>query len=148
MKIFILEDEIYCMRHHGGGPSPRSSILQDVKGHDVTVCESINEAMEKWDPPYDLLLLDHDMEGHFEFNPDHHNTGMVWLRWLLKDGWTKGIPKPWVILHTWNDEARKRQRKILEANGFRPERIIETYFSSSTYSKLFKETVEKMRSCR
>ena len=116
MKVFVLEDEI--------DSSPRNQIKLALQDHNLTLARSVEEAKRVFKGPYNLLLLDHDMEGHIEPNLDHPNIGMRFVEWLL----TKPQPKkkPLVVLHSQNRAGRKRMRDALEAEGYK---VIEIEFS-------------------
>ena len=92
MQIFILEDEI--------DQYPREQLKQVLKKHELTIAKSCDEAIEKFCGPYDLLLLDHDMEGNYEYRPEYPNTGYQFVRWLME--WWADEKKPQVILHSHN----------------------------------------------
>lgn len=115
MKIFILEDEI---DHY-----PRIQLRQILEPkHDLTIARSCDDAIEKFPDgwPYDLLLLDHDMEGDYEYRPEYPNTGYQFVKWLT-DGagnLADADKLPQVILHSHNPVGRKRMRELLEEHGF------------------------------
>src|ERR1044071_7427164 len=58
LRIFVLEDEI--------GHYPRNQIREVLKDFNVTYATNVIEAQLAYKGPYDLLLLDHDMEGFYE----------------------------------------------------------------------------------
>lgn len=115
MDIFILEDEIDFY--------PRIQLRQilEVK-HNITIARSCDDAIEKFTGPYDLLLLDHDMEGNYEYRPEYPNTGFQFVKWLVDQIVVQycrlQIPFPQVILHSHNPVGRKRMRELLEEHGF------------------------------
>lgn len=107
-KIFILEDEI--------GRWPRCQILHALEGHEVTFATSVPEAKTTYKGHYDLLLLDHDMEGFYE-DPSaaHGNTGTAFVNWLV-DQHLK-LPQQ-IILHSQNPVGRKAMRERLADVGY------------------------------
>jgi len=113
MDIFILEDEI--------NRYPREQLKQILeKKHNLTIAMSYDEGVERYKGPYDLLLLDHDMEGNYEYRPEFPNTGYQFVKWLVNgfkncDGLCK---RPQVILHSHNQTGRERMRHLLEDHGF------------------------------
>lgn len=111
MKIFILDDEV--------GQLPRSAITKVLAHHTLTVATSCKDARKKYKPPYDLLLLDHDMRGFFE-EPGYHNTGYKFVVWLTAKlpSWDRTSPKPKVILHSQNPEGRREMAIVLKAHGY------------------------------
>ena len=64
MKVFILEDDPY-----------RIVKFRDLlKGHDLTIIDSCTK-VEEFKPPYDLILLDHDLGGRQL--EDHEDCGLT-----------------------------------------------------------------------
>lgn len=119
MKIFVLEDEI--------DTAPRKQIQEVLKKHELTLARSCPDAIEKYQlGTYDMLLLDHDMEGKFE-KIDYPNTGSTFVKWLVeRDTPTlaDGTPRL-VILHSHNAEGKKFMKGLLEQYGWS---VISTYF--------------------
>lgn len=109
LQCFILEDEI---DHY-----PRNQIKEVLEsaGHDLTIATSRKDAESKYKGGYDLLLLDHDLEGHYE-SSEHPNTAYQFLKRLLQDGWTDK-KKPTIILHSHNVDGRKNMRLLLQDYG-------------------------------
>ncbi len=101
MKAFLLEDEIHF--------APRNLILEALLGHNLTIAKSVGEAKRLYSPSYDLLLLDHDMEGHFELS-SHPNTGFQFVKWLV---YNHNYPKAPVILNSQNPTGRGNMRGLL-----------------------------------
>lgn len=115
MKIFILEDEIDFY--------PRIQIREVLeRKHDLTIARSCDDAIEKFNHPYDLLLLDHDMEGNYEYRTDYPNTGYQFLKWLMAHwkayGDLNNWVKPQVILHSHNPVGKENMRALLAEHGF------------------------------
>jgi len=134
MKIFILEDEIDIY--------PRVQIREVLKNHTLTIAKSCVEGQRKYVGPYDLLLLDHDMEGNYEYRPDYPNTGYQFVKWLCSQEATAYAlnehnltPKPQVMLHSHNPVGRKNMRDLLEAYGF----SVDEHRFGPDYVKLLKE---------
>lgn len=107
MNIFILEDEIYKY--------PRNKLTKVLEKHVLTLATSCDDAINCYVGPYDLLLLDHDMEGEYEYRENYHNTGLQFVKWLVEN--VNG-PMPQVILHSQNGVGRKAMKLLLEENGF------------------------------
>ena len=114
LKIFILDDEI-----HSGGLSNRSN-LKDILGrHELTLATSCPEAIKVYKPgTYDLLLLDHDMEGWIETRKNHPNTGLQFCKWLVQH---ETIARPPVLIHSHNPDGKKAMRLLLQDYGFKVE---------------------------
>lgn len=107
MRIFILEDEIYKF--------PRKDILKALEGHRLTVALSVDEGKKVFNPPYDLLLLDHDMRGFYEeSDAAHGNTGWWFAQWLAG----RDMPPMKIILHSQNGVGRRNMKELLERRGF------------------------------
>lgn len=131
MKIFVLEDEIERL--------PRSAIVQALEGHEVTYAKSFDEAIGLYLGPYDLLLLDHDMEGFFE-NSNHPNTGYQFCRWLIDgpyDGEMLDGPKPHVVIHSHNYVGAEKMQSLLEDFGF----VVEKFPFNSQYISQLKQVL-------
>ncbi len=129
MKIFILEDEVYS-----GGYEKRDRLLPVLAGHDLTVALNCEEGKRLFNPPYDLMLLDHDMEGVYENRDTHPNTGFQFVKWMLDQKVRK--PYPQVILHSVNTRNRKRMKDLLEDANWH---VVEMPFNDK-YIQFLKET--------
>ena len=139
MRILILDDNLDV--------DPKIRMVKVLnERHVLTLAKTVEEAKSRFDPPFDLLLLDHDLEGVYEKNPDHPNTGLAFVRWLVQEhrncprtrsktfcpqcqypkayskyGELKGIQhvgNPQVLLHSQNEWGRVNMRAILERCGF------------------------------
>lgn len=73
MNIFILEDSTYRIQR----------MKDDLFFHTLTITTSVEQAKAEFRPPYDLLLLDHDLGGDIMVPEDHINTGSEFVRWLI-----------------------------------------------------------------
>lgn len=135
LRVFILEDEI--------DRYPRNQIKTALEKHNLTIARSCDEGIELFTGPYDLLLLDHDMEGDYEYRPDYPNTGYQFVKWLTEgegfNWWdekgAESTKKPQVILHSHNPVGKERMRALLEEHGFS---VDVTYFGPA-YVKQLKE---------
>ncbi len=123
-KIFILEDEIDKL--------PRKEILSILKGHTITIAKNVEEAKHLYTHPYDLLLLDHDMEGFYE-DSNHPNTGFQFTVWLVE----QKLPPVRAIVHSQNDKGSFKMMSHLNKNGWTD--ISRRYFGPD-YLKHLKET--------
>jgi hypothetical protein len=121
VRIFILEDEIDW--------APRNQLKEVLKKHDLTLARSCPDAIANYKSgTYDLLLLDHDMEGKFE-SPEHPNTGTQFVKWLVLNDTPildKETPRL-VILHSHNVDGKKNMKALLEQAGWS---VISSYFDS------------------
>jgi len=129
MHIFILDDEI-----NSGGLSNRSN-LKDILGrHNLTLATSCAEAEKVYKTgTYDLLLLDHDMEGFFETTKDHPNTGLQFCKWLVKN--EPKAHRPPDLIHSHNPYGKRAMRLLLEDYGFKAEE----HFYGRAYEKALEE---------
>lgn len=118
MKIFILEDDdarITAFEH-----VLNANLVTDRK-HDVTFCKWLNGkdgAFERYQPPYDLILLDHDLGGMQYVESDgEEETGYKFVKWMvaLKE---KLYPSIGVIIHSYNPTGAMAMQGLLIADGW------------------------------
>lgn len=92
MRIFVLEDD----------PTRIDTLFKELgSGHDWTIVDSC-ERVDKFQPPYDVILLDHDLGGRQL--EDHEDNGAVFAE-LIKD---KLVPDDVVIVHSYNPAGTQR----------------------------------------
>ena len=110
MKIFVLDDELVT-----SGYEKRDQLPKVLAGHDLTLALTLEEAKEKFKPPYDLMLLDHDLNG--QFNPvGSPNTGLQFVMWMVNV--KQPAPLPQIILHSVSARGRAAMAQILEEYGY------------------------------
>ena len=85
MRIFILEDD------HARILTLRERLFN----HNLTIINSCIE-VDKFQPPYDLLLLDHDLGGRQL--EGHEDCGLTFVR-LVKPRLSSVVP---IIIHSYN----------------------------------------------
>lgn len=124
MKIFILEDEIHKY--------PRNQLKEVLEHHTLTLAVSVEDAKAKFKGVYDLLLLDHDMEGFYE-KSDAPNTGHQFVKWMLEAFPEFDAP---VILHSQNPVGRYNMRNLLMGMGF----DVQEFPFGPAYVKALKES--------
>lgn len=112
MKIFILEDDPpYFQRYEGF-----SKAFNEYKGHEVTIAKTFKEGMDKFQPPYDLVLLDFDITGKDQHSyigdPD---TGYTFVQ--QKGNLMSAYPNMRVIVHSWNNEGAAGMTALLKEHG-------------------------------
>ena len=100
MKVFILEDDPY--RYEGF----LAALPETAELHHAT---SAIEGRRLWSPPYDLALLDYDLEGKL--------TGRQFLAWNLP-----GDVKHYIV-HSWNPEGGDAMCLLLARRGTSVERL-------------------------
>lgn len=112
MKVFILEDDpvrVMHMRHR-------------LFSHDLTVIDSCKD-VAKFQPPYDLILLDHDLGGRQL--TDHEDDGTAFAR-LIKGRVNDGAI---VVYHSYNPEGAQRMCSIIGRGYIAP-------FRSGAFNRL------------
>ena|SRR3990167_5298570 len=98
MRIFILEDDDH-----------RIKLLQEIlHRHSLTVIGSCLDAGQ-FDPPYDLVLLDHDLGGRQLL--EHEDCGLTFVR-MVKDRISKHTP---VIVHSYNNSGAEAMLQELDS---------------------------------
>jgi hypothetical protein len=102
MKIFILEDDDYRM--------VTLEKLDAMKGAEITRIVSCAE-VEKFQPPYDLILLDHDLGGRQL--EEHEDNGLAFVK-LIKDKIPAGSR---VIVHSYNYDGAMNMITVLAADA-------------------------------
>lgn len=99
MRVFILEDD----------PSRMLYLRERLLAHDILHIESSTHS-GCYQPPYDLLLLDHDLGGRQL--EDHEDDGQGFVR-RVKDQIMAQDPRPYVIIHSYNPEGAYRMQQAL-----------------------------------
>ena len=115
MRVFILEDSnsrIILFRE----------ILAADPSSDVFVTDDVVEATVKFSPPYDLILLDHDLSHEHENEvftgqvpTDHTGSGTEFAGWLAETQDPKHCP---VIIHSYNPAGADRMSQLLQEAGW------------------------------
>jgi N-acetyl-beta-hexosaminidase len=113
VKIFILEDDQARISAFKSAIKPE---------HDVTICKWLkgkDGAFELFKPPYDLILLDHDLGGMQYVESDGvEETGYQFAKWMvaLED---KLYPDTAVIVHSYNPTGAANIVALLKADGWK-----------------------------
>lgn len=96
MRVFILEDD-----------KTRIAMFREALiGADVTVAMDVEGAKKAWQPPYSLMLLDHDLGDRTFVDQDDENCGTAFVKWLTeyyKDLGPEMVP--FTLVHSWNIAA-------------------------------------------
>lgn len=129
MRVFILDDEIYKHRN------PIVQILQN-KNHELTIATSCEDAKKKYEGDYDLLLLDHDMEGYINTS-DIPNCGYQFVLWLVKQQFNED-KLPQVIVHSQNHQGAALMVRALVKDGYKAT----PYFYSFSFLKWLENIAE------
>lgn len=88
-----------------------------VERHDVRVtlvATAADACAALAGPPYDLVYLDHDLDGEAWANPNGKNTGSEVVRWILLN--RPKIGK--VIVHSMNTPQGNRMANALRRRGY------------------------------
>lgn len=110
LKVFILDDECHPAAY-------RWPIAAILSRHKPVIALNPKQGVELYTFDFDILLLDHDMEGFYGYDFEYENTGSWFARWL-RDNVDKHSKLPEVILHSHNSDGRKNMRSILQPAGF------------------------------
>ena len=97
-KIFILEDDWYRIRQ----------FEQAGIGLDLTLAISMDKAKSLWNPPYDILLLDHDLGDRQMVDGSDVNTGSEFCRWVP----VGDVPRH-VLIHSYNRAGALNMQSML-----------------------------------
>lgn len=106
-RIFVLEDDAQRIALFW-----RAGI-----GHDLTLAKDVAEAIKKWQPPYDVVCLDHDLGGEVYVSSEHQNTGAGFARWLAEHAAPAQCPR--VVIHSYNMPGAANIDATLTAAGWR-----------------------------
>lgn len=72
-------------------------------GFAVTIAANVKECLRQMSQnDWDVISLDHDLNGCDFEDPDSSNTGMEVVRYLEKTGWPPNKKKPLFIVHSSN----------------------------------------------
>lgn len=93
--------------------------LENLKGYDVTIATCVPEALRQMSSSdWDVVSLDHDLNGHDFQDPDTPTCGMEIVRYIEKTGWPFGKKKPVMRVHSSNIFAAHLMIVRLKALGF------------------------------
>lgn len=85
---------------------------------DVTLTSTVKECLRLMcRNEYDLISLDHDLNGVDFEDPDSQNCGMEVVRYLKKTGWPPNKKKPLFHIHSSNVFAAFLMQRELESIG-------------------------------
>ena len=96
MRVFILEDDPY-----------RIKVFTELLTRcEVTVSTSVPDAIAAFEPPYDILCLDHDLDGRVYVDSAEENTGAGFVRWLIQN--EIGLNGNPILVHSYNPAGAAR----------------------------------------
>jgi len=122
-KIFIIEDDSERIKW----------FLKNFNHCDITVAESVKEGVDKFKPPYSLILLDHDLGGRQYVSSEDRNTGSEFLRYILDGLDPYNFSNVDFVIHSHNPGGAhnmKMQLKAAKRNMVNFDRIYSIPFSN------------------
>ena len=105
-----------------------SAMEQYKDRYDVTIVTNVKECLrylckQEWD----ILSLDHDLNGDDFQDPDDSNSGMEVARYIMKTGWPSKFHKSEVWVHSSNLFAAELMLSVFQSMDFR------TYYHKFEY---------------
>jgi CheY-like chemotaxis protein len=101
--LFILEDD--ALR--------RDFFKKEWTHCDITFAIDIDEALNKFTPTYDLILLDHDLGGEIYVPSDNYNTGYQFVKHLCSN-YRICPSKHGIVVHSMNEVGSTNMCMCLE----------------------------------
>lgn len=123
MNILVLEDSIYRQKDFRSN-FPCATIV-DKADQCIGILEDAKE-------PWDLVFLDHDLDGQAFVDPSEHNTGSEVVRWVKAN--KPEIKK--IIIHSLNKEVAHIMALDLLASEYNAQAIP---FLDLDWQKLYEE---------
>lgn len=112
MRVFILEDD--CNRMAGFDLALQHP---NVEVTHAVFLEGEGGAFSFWKPPYDIVLLDHDLGGRAYVPSDgDEETGYKFVKFLVENPPSEPIPH--VIIHSHNPDGADKMFDKLHEAGF------------------------------
>jgi hypothetical protein len=106
MRILILEDNLERIE--------KFKIL--FKNQEVTHCASVCEAMMACrNKEFDILWLDHDLQGKIWENSFHEETGYQFVKWMVDNCFQKNSLN---YIHSMNPVGANLMLNYLKDNGY------------------------------
>ena len=134
MKLFILEDDPQRIRLFREVMFSRST----TPFHDATFAEKLEGdggAFELFEPPYDLICLDHDLGGRQMVDSDEEETGAAFVRWMTQAFSPEELSRETeIIIHSYNYEGAREMARLLREAGFK--RTLVQPFGSAILSRI------------
>lgn len=109
LNIFLLEDDPYRIVAFEAALVPK---------HKLTIkrwLQGPGGAYRAWEPPYDLVLLDHDLGGRQFQSSFEAESGYAFARYL---GGAKPEDRSPLIVHSWNPTGADNMHKMLDRAGW------------------------------
>lgn len=105
MKIFILEDNNQRIE----------AFLAASTGLDVTIATNLSDAKRQWNPPYDVIFLDHDLGGKYMVDSAEEETGMTFAVWMPERPAAHDVR---VVVHSYNPYGAHLMGDELNRKGY------------------------------
>lgn len=107
-RVFVLEDDPY-----------RIGVFQDacLGRHDLTLTDRLSGprgAFAVYQPPYDLIYLDHDLGGRQLVDSREEETGAAFARWMPP----AGDHQPVITIHSYNFDGARNMVRTLREKGY------------------------------
>jgi len=107
-----------------------SALAQYKDKYDVTIVTNVKECLrhlcrQEWN----ILSLDHDLNGDDFQDPDDRNSGMEVARYIMKTAWPSKFHKPEVWVHSSNLFAAELMLSVFQSMDFR------TYYHKFEYDE-------------
>lgn len=117
-RVFVLEDD----------PIRIDSFQKACVQHELTLTDHLtgpNGACALYQPPYDIICLDHDLGGRQMVDSDEEETGAAFVRWMPV---ASEDYQPSIIIHSFNTVGQVNMARILRAKGY--DRVLTWPFST------------------
>jgi hypothetical protein len=107
-RVFVLEDDLY-----------RIQLFQDacIGRHHITLTTQLSGphgAYARYQPPYDLIYLDHDLGGLSMVDSHREETGAAFTRWMPP----AGDHQPVITIHSYNFAGARTMAQTLREKGY------------------------------
>jgi CheY-like chemotaxis protein len=117
-----------------------SALRQWGNDMDITIAPNAREALRLLSSQdWDIVSLDHDLDGCDYQDPDDHTSGMEIIRYIEKMGWPKTRQVPYFIIHSSNLFAATAMEARISALGFPVHQKIFVYDQQVEHMKYDKE---------
>lgn len=107
-RVFVLEDDPFRIEQFRKACEGR---------HDLTLTDHLSGprgAFTLYQPPYDLVYLDHDLGGRQMVDSDEEETGAAFVRWLPP----ADEHQPVITIHSYNLPGATTMHRLLRDKGY------------------------------
>lgn len=131
MKLLFVDDR--SKRIH-------SALRQYSNKFEVTIAPNTKEALRQLSSKqWDVVSLDHDLDGSDYQNPDDHTSGMEIVRYIEQTAWPKTRRAPMFVIHSSNLFAATAMEERLLALGMTVSQAVFVYDIPEEHMKYDKE---------